>query len=290
MATQGNAKRVALVIGSGGVKCAAALGLQHALEREGIGLDMVVGCSGGSLYAALAALGFSLEEATKATFQLWTKEVTAKRDRRALLQMLFPRLLSFSAEWGLRDDQLVMKRFRQGYGDRTFADTKIPLFVTATDFMSGEQVVISSGPIADAIRASIAIPFIFKPVRLEGRLLVDGFLSDPLPINVAMREGANVIVAMGFESPYRRTVRNPWQFAFQFSSVMTNSLLKSRFAFHSVVHHAEVIPVVPAFDQHVGVFDTGKLSYVIEQGARAAEEHIPYIRRLLESSAASPPA
>jgi NTE family protein len=290
MTEKASNNRVALVIGSGGVKCAAALGLQHALAREGIGLDMVVGCSGGSMYAALAALGFSLEEAQEATLKLWTREATAKRNRRALLQMLFPRWFGFSAEWGLRDDHLVMERFRQGYGNRTFADTQIPLYVTATDFTTGEQVVLSSGPIAEAVRASIAIPFIFKPFRLNGRLLVDGFLSDPLPVNVAMREGANVIVAMGFESPNQPVIKNPWHFAFQFSSIMTNSLLKSRFAFHSAVHHAEVIPVVPVFEKRVRVFDTGKLPYVIEQGARAAEEHIPYIRRLLASATESPPS
>lgn len=281
--TDTGGKRVALVIGSGGVKCAAALGLQDALRREGIGLDMVVGCSGGSLYAALAALGFSLEAAQEATLKLWTREATSKRNRRALLQMLFPKLFGFSAEWGLRDDALVMERFRQGYGNRTFADTQIPLYVTATDFATGEQVVLSSGSIAEAVRASIAIPFIFKPMRVGDRLLVDGFLSDPLPVNVAMREGANVIVAMGFESPHQPAIRTPWHFAFQFSSIMTNSLLKSRFAFHSTVHHAEVIPIVPVFEERVRVFDTNKLPYVIEQGARAAQEHVPYIRRLLES-------
>jgi len=278
--------RVALVIGSGGVKCAAALGLQRALQDAGVALDMVVGCSGGSLYATVAALGFTLEEAQAATLKLWTRDVTAQRNRRALLQMLFPRTFGFSEEWGFRKDHLILERLRAAFGERTFADARIPLYLTATDFATGEQVVLSRGPVVPAIRASIAIPFIFAPYRVDGRLLVDGFLSDPLPINVAMREGASVIVAMGFESPYQTAVRSPARFAFQLSSIMTNNLLKSRFAFHNAAHHAEVILVVPEFEKRVRVFDTWQIPYVIDEGRRAAERHLPYIRRLLGLDAA----
>jgi NTE family protein len=275
--------RVALVIGSGGVKCAAALGLQHAMQEAGIEVEMVVGCSGGSLYAAVTALGFTLEEARAATLELWTREVTAQRNRRALLQLLFPRAFGFSERWGFRKDGLILERLQSALGERTFADARIPLHLTATDFRTGEQVVLSHGPLVPAIRASIAVPFIFAPYEVDGRLLVDGFLSDPLPVNVAMREGARVIVAMGFESPYQRAVRTPARFAFQLSSIMTNNLLKSRFAFHNAAHHAEVILVVPEFEQRVGLFDTWKIPYVIDEGRRAAERHIPYIRRLLDA-------
>jgi NTE family protein len=278
--------RVALVIGSGGVKCAAALGLLDALRTAGVEVDMMVGCSGGSLYACVAALGFTLEEAKEATLKLWTREVTARRDRRALLQLLFPRTFGFSERWGLRGDALILERLRAAFGERTFADARIPLFLTATDFHTGEQVVLSQGPVVPAIRASIAVPFIFAPYRVDGRLLVDGFLSDPLPVNVAMREGASVIVAMGFESPYQAAVRTPARFAFQLSSIMTNNLLKSRFAFHNAAHHAEVILVVPEFGRRVGLFDTWKIPYVIDEGRRAAERHVPYIRRLLGASPA----
>lgn len=274
-------RRVAMVIGSGGVKCAAAIGVQHALARAGVPLDLVVGCSGGAIYATLAALGFTPEEATEATLKFWTREVTGIPNRRALLQLLLPRLFGFSEEWGLRKDTLILSRLRQGLGSRTFEDARIPLFITATDFHTGEQVVLSRGSLVDAIRASIAIPMIFKPHRLDGRLLVDGFLSDPLPINVAMREGADIILAIGFESPAQTRITSMARFAFQFSTVMTNNLLKSRFAFHNLAHYSEVIPIIPEFKQPIRLFDTERIPYCIEEGGRAAEEHLPYIRRLL---------
>jgi NTE family protein len=67
---------------------------------------------------------------------------------------------------------------------------------------------------------------------------------------------------------------------------MTNNLLRSRFAFHNLSHHAEVIPVMPVFNQPVGIFDTNKIPYAIEEGRRAALTHLPYIRRILAEPAA----
>src|SRR5260221_14610215 len=113
---------------------------------------------------------------------------------------------------------------------------KIPLHIAATDSPSGEQVASSSGGLVAGTRASIAIPFIFPPWRVGGRLLVDGFLSDPLPVGVAMKEGADVIIAMGFESPYQTRIDSPARFAFQVSRGMTNNLLRANYSFHNLAH------------------------------------------------------
>lgn len=274
-------KRVALVIGSGSVKCAAALGMYRVLQREGIGLDLIVGCSGGSLYAATIALGYTVEHATELSVRLFTREATGLRDRRALLRAAFPRLFGFDERFGLRNDRQVRRGIETAFGDRTFADAATRLYITATDFHTGEQVVLEQGRIRDAIRASIAIPFAFAPWEVDGRLLIDGFMSDPLPVGVAIKEGASVIVAMGFESPYQKRVTNVGRFAFQLSSIMTNNLLRASFAFHGMAHHGEVIPVLPQFRERVRLFDTGKLPYIIEEGERAMEAEMPYLRRLL---------
>jgi NTE family protein len=273
--------RVALVLGSGSVKCAAALGLQTVFRREGIEFDMVVGCSGGSIYASFIAAGYDVARVIEMTRRLWTREITSQKDRRALLSALFPRLFGFSEDFGIRDDRLILARLRNVFGDVRIESLSRPLFLAATDFHTGEQVVLSDGSVVEAIRASIAMPFIFHPWRIGDRLLVDGFLSDPLPIGIAIKEGAHVIVAMGFESPYQTRITSVARFAFQMSSVMTNNLLKSNFAFHNLAHHAEVIPVIPRFAQRVRLFDTDKIPYIIEEGERAAEEQVPYLRRLL---------
>jgi len=274
--------RIALVIGSGSVKCAAALGLMKVFERESINVDLVVGCSGGAIYAAVIALGWPVEKATEATVRMWTHEVTDKRNPRAMLQLALPWIFKFDETFGLIDDRLINSRLRNGFDGATFDQTCIPLFVTAVDMYSGEQVVMSAGPIAEAVRASISIPYIFPPHKVDGRFLIDGYLSDPLPVGVAIKEGADIIVAMGFESPYQKRVSSLMRYNCQVSSVTSNNLLKTNFAFHNLAHHSEIIPIIPEFKQHIGLFDTDKLHYVIEEGERAAESQLPFIKKLLD--------
>jgi len=274
--------RIALVIGSGSVKCAAALGLMKVLEREKISVDIVVGCSGGAIYAALIALGWPVEKATEVTLRMWTREVTSKRNPKAILQLVLPWIFRFDETFGLIDDYLINRRLRAGYGDATFAQTQIPLFVTATDLYNGEQVVISEGRVAEAVRASMSIPYIFPPHKVNGRFLIDGYQSDPLPVGVAIREGADIIIALGFESPYQEQITSLMRYNFQISSVTSNNLLKTNFAFHNLAHHSEIIPILPEFKQRIKLFDTDKLSYVIEEGERAAEAQLPFIKKLLD--------
>jgi NTE family protein len=275
--------RVAVVLGSGSVKCAAALGLLKVLQREGIGIDMVVGCSGGSLYAALIALGHDVETSEAMTRRLWTKELTSRKSHRSLLSVFLPRIFGFDESFGMVNDTLILKRLKTAFGEATFEKAQIPLYLTATDFHTGEQVVFESGSIVDAIRASIAIPYVFRPWSVNGRMLVDGFMSDPMPVGVAIKQGANIIVTMGFESPLQPKINSPIRFAFQLSSITSNNLLKSNFAFYNLAHHAEILPVIPEFKDRIHLFDTDKIPYVIKEGERAAERQIPYLRRLLAS-------
>ena len=275
--------RIAIVIGSGNVKCAAALGLMKVLAREHIDVDMVVGCSGGSIYASLIALDWSVERATEATLRMWTREVTAKRKMRAILQLALPFLFKFDESFGLIDDSLINRRLHEGFESATFAQTHIPLYVTATDLYNGEQAVLCEGSVAEAVRASISIPLIFPPHKLNGRYFIDGFQSDPLPVGVAIREGADIIIAMGFESPYQERITSLMRYNFQMSSITSNNLLKTNYAFYNLAHHFEIIPILPEFKQPIKLFDTDKLPYVIEEGERAAEAQLPFITKLLES-------
>ncbi|HVF65307.1 MAG TPA: patatin-like phospholipase family protein [Casimicrobiaceae bacterium] len=278
-------RSVAVVIGSGSVKCAAALGLVNALNRAGIGIDMLVGCSAGCLYATLIASGRTTAEAADMTRMLWTSSIAEQHDRMAVLRAMFPKLLGFTPRFGLRSDRLIMERLHTAFGDARIEDMKIPLHLAATDFATGGQAVFSSGRALDAIRASIAVPFLFSPWPIGGKLYLDGYMSDPLPVGVAIREGAGVIVAMGFESPYQEKVTTAGRFAFQVSAILSNNLLKSQFAFHGLAHHSEIIPIIPRFTQRIRLFDTEKIPYIIEEGERAAEEQMPYLDRLLSAPA-----
>lgn len=279
---------VSLVIGSGSVKCAAAIGVASVLREAGIAIERVVGCSGGALFATLVAMGHDSNTARDMTLRLWTKDITARRNNRAVLSALAPRLMGFQASrFGLRDDRHINQRLQEAFGDARIEDMPVPLHITATNFMDGELVDLFRGPVTTAIRASLAIPFAFAPVELNGQLLVDGYVSDPLPISVAIKHGARVIVAVGFESPMMEEIGSAGRFAMQLSSIMSNNLLRARYAFNSVAHHAEVITIIPEFKKRIRLFDTDKVPYIIEAGAEAAREQIGYLRTLLAADAAT---
>lgn len=273
--------RLSIVIGSGGVLCAAALGLSKALRREGLTPGMAVGCSGGSIYAANIALGIDPDEAQRLTLNLFTSDVF--EGYTSNLKSALSGETRFTEMSSLIDDTVMYERLKIGFGEKTFEDTVFPLYIVATDLYTGERVVISSGKILDAIRASIAIPMIFSPWKIGDRLLVDGAVCDPLPIDVAIQQGSDVIAAVGFEMPTRKRMNSYTAVTTHFNSLYMNNILKSTFAFYNAVHHAEIIPILPNFERPIGTFDTQQIPYIIEQGEKAAAEHIPYLKQLLLS-------
>lgn len=272
--------RIALVLGSGAVKCAAALGLRRVLEREGVSVDLLVGCSGGSLYAATWAHGMPLADCERLTGDLWRRDVLLRPDRRALASALLPSLFRFDGSLGLVDDRPLGAALQRTFGDRRLEDAPTPLLVTATDFTTGEPVVLRRGRTVDAVRASVAVPFVWRPHRVDGRRLWDGCLSDPLPIGLAT--DADVVLAMGFEGAPPRRVSSALRYAFHVTAIATNNLYRASAERHVLAHAAEVVPVVPDFGRRVGLFDTDAIPTVIEAGARAAERALPRLWRALE--------
>ena len=275
--------RVALVLGSGGVKCAAAIGLWKVLARERIPVDVAVGCSGGAIYAAAIALGDDLALAEARTLVMW-KGLFSRPNFGTLLRTVLPGRLGYSARVGLINDRRVREVMHTLFGTRTFADAPIPLHIAATDFTTGEKVVISEGSIADAVRASISVPLVLPPWPLGGRLLVDGGASNPLPVDIGIREGCDIILAMGFEAYLGEPAGTLTGAVRRTMAIVTNHLLRSTFAFYSMAHHAELIPMIPGFQRRITLTDSSQIPYIIEEGERIAEEQLPYLRRVLTAA------
>lgn len=274
-------KGITLVIGSGAIKCAASIGLWQVLIEENIPIDMVVGCSGGSIYGAGIALGMTIEEVKQASENTWTTELM--QDYTTNLKASKDGTLKFNERSGMVNDSVLNERLKNIFQDRTFNDLEKPLLVVATDMMNGEKVIISEGNLFDAIRASIALPMIFPPWEINGQLLVDGAASDPLPIDIAIQNGAGIIIAMGFTIDYRKKFRSLTAVQEQMTSIYMNNILKSTFAFNNLAHHSEIFPVIPEFEEPLSMFDVLKIPYIVEKGAEAARENIPHIKRLLDS-------
>jgi NTE family protein len=279
--------RIGLVIGSGGIKCAMAIGLLKVLAREGIPIDVAVGCSGGSIYAGLFALGDDVDVMEEQSQYLW-RDLFTKLHYRSIVRTVAPALFGYHEQVGIIDDRRVWQTLETAFGARTFADCRFPFHIAATDYRTGEKVTLHEGRLLDAVRASIAIPLLLRPWPVQGRLLVDGGASNPLPVDVAIREGCDIILAMGFESQMTADVGSLTEAIGRTSTIVTNHLLRATFAFYSAAHHAEVLPIVPLLDRDVGLTDWQEIPYLIEQGEKAAYEHVPYLRRLLESEGIEP--
>ncbi|MGB3543974.1 patatin-like phospholipase family protein [Rubrivirga sp.] len=272
--------KVGLVIGSGGIKCVAAVGLWRALERAGIEVDVAVGCSGGSVYAAALALGLVADDAEDLTQRLWGRSFTGVRYR-SLLQVALPRVFGFSERVGLLDDRALGAVLDEVFGEASFGEAAVPLFLVASDLRTAETVVLDAGRVQDAVRASLALPLLLRPWSVGDRLLIDGGTSNPLPIDVAIREGCEVIIAMGFESRPGETIASFSGLVGRAAAIATNHLIRSTYAFYSAAHHAEIVPVMPAFDGPVRLTDAHLIPDLIRRGEEAAEDQLPYLRRLL---------
>jgi len=262
--------KIGVALSAGGAAAVAEIGVVSELVAAGIPIDFVAGTSAGAMVGAVYAAGRLPEFAA-------TVRALTRRRVLALFDPKWPR-------GGLLEGQRAMSLLRP-HVSTTFDSLLRPFAAVAADLRTGERVVLSEGSVFDAVRASIAIPYVWRPWKVGDRMLMDGCMSDPLPVDVAIREGAQIILAMAFESPFPRRIKSATRFAFQVNSVYTNNLLRANYAFHNLAHHTEIIPVLPEFDSEIGLFDTHKIPHVIEQGERATEAQLPYLQRLLDGIA-----
>jgi NTE family protein len=274
--------QIALVLGSGGVRAIAALGMVDVLRREGIAPDLIVGCSAGAIFAAVIAEERTVPDAIRASTSLWTAELTRQRRWRAVPQMLWPKLCRFNPDFSLRYSRLIEKRLQEGFGDVRLEDMPIPLRISATEAETGLPVVLDKGRVVDAIRASVAMPFMFAPKMVDGRRLIDGYVSDPLPVVAA--SDARYVIALGFNAPMPKYVNGPSRLLAQLNSSLNNNLM------HARLNAAEaggmrLLRVFPELDRRVSLFDTEAMPYLVEAGRRATEEALPKIWALLERQA-----
>lgn len=273
--------RLALVLGSGGVRSIAAVGIAEVLRNAGIEPDLIVGCSSGALFGASIATGMSSEEALKQATSLWSQELTEQRRWRAYPQLIAPRLAGFDAGFSLRDDRLIAQRIEQAFGPRLLQHLPVALRVVATDARTGEPVLLTQGRVVDALRASMAVPFLFPSVTVDGRKLVDGVISDPLPIAAA--SDADVVVALGFEGAMPRKVDRASRLVAQVSTALINNLQQARLnAARATGRRLVCIELVA--DPRIGLWQTAAMPALYEAGRQAAIARLPDILALLRAS------
>ena len=280
-----NAPHLALVLGSGGVRSVAALGIADVLVNAGLEPDLVVGCSSGALFGACIAMGMTGEQGLAAARQLWSAELTQQKRWSAFLELLAPRFMGFDASFSLRDARLIRARVERAFGDALLEDLAIPLRVVATNAATGDSVVLSHGRVADAVRASMALPIVFPSVEIGGRRLSDGVISDPLP--VAAARDADAVITLGFRGAMPRRIDRPSRLVAQVTTAMINNLQQARVDAARAAGQ-RMIDIELDIDRRIGLWDTAAMPRIFEVGQRAAAEQLPAIRRLLDAPPRTP--
>ncbi len=175
-------KNVALVLGSGGARGLAHIGAIEELEARGYKITSIAGCSMGSIIAGMYAAG-KLKDAKK-----WFLTV----DKQLILKMMDVNFLSGNS---IVKGQRIIEELKTVVPDQLLEKLPIPCSLVAADMISTEQVVFTKGSLFEAIRASISIPLFFEPVQRGRKLLIDGGVLNPLPLNVVKRKKGDILVA-----------------------------------------------------------------------------------------------
>jgi NTE family protein len=278
--------RVGLVMGGGGARAFAHVGVIAAFERAGIPVDVLAGTSGGAIVAGLAARDWSAAQISDFLLERWT--------RRGVVDWgLFPWVSL------LRGRKLEMIGKHAGEG-LTLQELTRPVVVVATDLVTGDAVHLRRGDGWTAVRASLSVPGVFPPVRDAGRYLVDGGAIDNLPANAARELGADIVIGVNVSPPLEPAFlrdaaeQTPPPFFERFRQWrLSGGLPLFRIIYRTITVQGEALksrqgtpdlticPDVSNYD----MFEFRNLRPIIEIGRAAAEAQLDAIRDIISSSA-----
>ena len=178
-------KKLGLVLSGGGARGYAHIGILKVLDELKIKPDYIAGTSMGAIIGAAYALGMSASEIEK------------KADELKLYKYLDPTI----PKKGLIKGDKILKLFEEIYQNKNFDETKIPLFVNAVDVETGKELIFSEGSIAIAVRASMSIPGIFNPINVNDYILVDGGLTNNIPLSL-IKDKCDIIITSNVSNIY----------------------------------------------------------------------------------------
>jgi NTE family protein len=215
---------------------------------------------------------------------LWSPELTEKRRWRAYPQLLLPGLTGFDASFSLRDSGAIAERVRLAFGDRVIEALPTPLRVIATDAATGQRVVLTRGLLSRALLASMALPFIFPSVEIDGRRLTDGVISDPLPLSAA--SDAHCVMALGFLGAMPRRIDRPSRLVAQATTAIMNNLQRAHVSAAEAAGQ-RVLSIDLKLDRRIGLWETRAIPRIFAAGEAAAEAALADVRALLSSAQAN---
>ena len=246
---------VALVLGSGGARGYAHIGVIEVLEKYGIKPDFIVGTSAGSIVGSIYASGKSAEQLRDIAMQMKVADV---------------REINIGLK-GFFDGKKVEDYVNEQVAHTSLEKMKIPMYVVATELKHGKKVIFNYGNTGQAVRASVSIPSMFIPTKIAGQEYVDGGLVSPVPVNVARDLGADIIIAVDIlAQPAYTETSNVWGLFNQNINIMQNMLAAEE------LKHADIV-IQPDLREKSHIFDVKGRQDTIQAGIDATLQRLPEI-------------
>ncbi|HLP18388.1 MAG TPA: patatin-like phospholipase family protein [Bacteroidota bacterium] len=291
---------IALVLSGGGARGLSHVGVLRALEKHHIPIDFIVGSSMGAIIGGLYASGYTTQQLTDLIDTTEWKSILSLSDdydRKSLfieqkqiadrsqlvirldgLVPVIPSSISTGKNLSRFLNQLTMQSL---YHPRTsFDDCKIPFRAVATDMISGQRIIIDAGNLSEAMRASVGVPLLYSAVKRDSMQLMDGGLMSNIPVDVARKLGADIVIAVDVTSPLRTAdqLNMPWEIADQIIGIMAQAGNKKSLEEATIV-------IRPVKDKRLPS-DFTDFDTLITQGERAVEQALPALRDSISASAA----
>lgn len=256
------ALKIGVALGSGAARGLANLGVLQVLVEQKIPIDVIAGTSAGAVVGCLYASGSDLNIVGKLAEELDWNDLAGWTLKRK----------------GLVSSDKIYSMLKILTKEQNFEDLPIPAAAVATDLCTGEEVVLDSGCVADAVRASLSIPGVFVPAEINGRLLVDGALVNRVPANICRDMGAHIVIGVDVGwAPLRSQIRNLPDVI-----VQTIDILSRRVALHQPVD-ADIL-ITPDLG-NITLTQLNRAAEIIEKGRLAAFASLEEIRKILIQTA-----
>ena len=258
--------KVGLALGSGGSWGLAHIGVLKVLEENDIPIDYIAGSSMGAIIGAMYALNPNIKELEEKALSL------TKKDFAKLLDLNIPKT-------SLIKGNKIRRFLEELIRDKYFSDTKIPLKIIATDLESGKEIVINKGKLVDAIMASISIPGIFPPIRLQEGLLVDGGLINATPTNVVKEMGSDVVIGVDLTMKSKIELKEPNIYQILMRSY---EILRTQSTKFNIDESDRKLLIIKPDITKPRSFKFYEIQKFIDEGERVARKALPKIKKLIK--------
>ena len=252
----GNSSKIGIALGSGAARGLAHIGVLKALDENNINIDMISGSSAGALIGGLYAFGTTPDR---------IKNIANQIDNKLWVDLTVPKKGFIKGE---KIEELVRLLTRS----QNIEDLLIPLNIIATDLKSGSQFIFKKGPLYKAIRASISIPGVFEPVTMEEKVLVDGAVTNRVPVSILKEMGADILIGVdvGYSSnPVR--LNHVFDIIFQSIDVMSEQLVEKN------ILHCDILIKPPL--SHISPFKFNLVDECFDIGYNETLKFIDEIKR-----------